>query len=99
MLVNVAAEAVKLMEPVMDPTLAMIIVVPAAVAVTRPEALATATEGLLEVQLTAAISFVLPSLNVPIAATCWLVPTAILLCGAAIERDTNVAGSVHIGGV
>jgi hypothetical protein len=92
MLVSVAAAAVKLMEPVMDPAVAAIVAVPAAVAVTRPEALARTTDGVLEVQLTAASSCVLPSLNVPMAASCWLVPTAIVLCGAAIARDTRDAG-------
>jgi hypothetical protein len=91
MLVSVAALTVKLMDPLTEPAVAVIVVEPAAAAVANPEPLIVATDGLLEVQFTAANACVLPSLKVPVAVNCWLVPAAMVLSGAETVIETRLA--------
>ena len=72
--------------PEILPELAVMVVVPAAIAVARPLLLIVATDGFDELQVTCEVrSFVVPSENVPVAANGWVAP--ILILGTGGERD------------
>src|ERR1700722_15330509 len=73
---SVAAVTVRAAVPVMAPAVALIIEVPADLAVARPDAVTVATEGAWEVQLTLAVmSCEAPSAKWPVALNCWVAPT------------------------
>jgi hypothetical protein len=83
---------VRLVEPLIDPKVALMFVLPAVTAVARP-ALMVATVVLVEVQDTVLVRFcVLPSLYVPVAVNCWVVPLAIEVLAGVTAIDTNAAG-------
>ena len=72
--------------PEILPKLAIMFVVPAAIAVARPLLFIVATAGFDELQVTCEVrSFVVPSENEPVAANCWVAP--ILMLGVAGVRD------------
>ena len=73
------ADTVTPVEFVIVPELALMLAVPAAAPVTRPLALTTATEEVSEAQRTDCVtSCVLPSVKVPVAANCKLLPCGIV---------------------
>jgi len=77
---------VRVVFPEILPELAVMVVVPAAIAVARPLLLIVATDGFDELQVTCEVrSFVVPSENVPVAANGWVAP--ILILGTGGERD------------
>ncbi len=70
-----AAATVRVVEPLTEPDVAVIVVVPCATLVARPApvpcATMVATATLDELQVTEAVKFcVLPSVNVPVAVNC-----------------------------
>ena len=74
---RVAEVTVKVVEPEMDPEVALIEEVPAATAVARPVALMVAVAGVAELQVAVAVRFcVVPSLSVPVAVNCCVRPAA-----------------------
>ena len=80
-------------EPETVPLVAVMVVLPAAKAVARPELLTVATDVFDELHVTVVVRFcVLPSLYVPVAVNCANLPcgTVALLGVTAIE--TNEAG-------
>jgi hypothetical protein len=82
---------VRLAVPEISPTLAPIVVVPAAAEVARP--LSTgATEGCVEVHVAIVVRFcVVPSVNIPVAANDCCVPNGIDDVGGVTEMETNWA--------
>jgi hypothetical protein len=86
-----AAVTVRLVEPTIEPEVALMVVVPTLALVAPPVALMVATLTVAEAHVTVLVrSWVLPSLNVPVAVNCWLVPRAIegLLGFTVIEVRT-----------
>jgi hypothetical protein len=76
----------------MVPDVAVMFAVPSARVVARPAALMLAVDGTSEIQLATDVrSFVLPSVKVPIAVNCWLLPKAIEGFAGASAIDTNAA--------
>jgi hypothetical protein len=68
---NVAAVTVRVVDPVIDPDLALMEEVPVATAVARPAALIVATLVVADAHVTVLVKFcVLPSLKVPVAVNC-----------------------------
>ena len=80
---RVAEVTVNSVEPLTEPAVAVIVAWPAAVPVASPPAVMVATDGTEELQLNDAVrSWVLPSLKVPIAVNCCVIPTASnVFCG------------------
>src|ERR1700681_3015530 len=74
-----------------DPDVAMIVAAPTAAPLARPVALMVATPVLKDVQLTEDVrSSVLPSVNVPVALNCLVVPRAIAGLTGVSARDTRL---------
>jgi hypothetical protein len=72
---NTAVVTCKVVDPDTNPELAVTVQLPAARALARPEMLTLATLPSEEVQIAVAVmSWVVPSLNVPIAVNCCTVP-------------------------
>jgi hypothetical protein len=72
-LIAVATGAVNVskVEPLIDPTVALIVVVPSATSVASPSLTMVATPGFEELQVTELVKFcVLPSLSKPVAVNC-----------------------------
>ncbi len=89
-----AGETVRVVDPVTEPDVADIVVSPTAALVATPAAEIEATAPADELQVTAEVrSWVLPSLNVPVAMNCWVVPRAIELFAGVIAIDWSTAGS------
>jgi hypothetical protein len=85
--------------PAIEPELAEIVAVPCALEDARPPVLTVATFGAEELQITALVtSLLLPSLNDPLAANCWLRPNARLAVPGVIVMLDNVAEGVGGGG-
>jgi hypothetical protein len=94
---SVAGVTVRMVEPVMLPNAAVIVVWPAAAHVARPlepaALLTVATAVADELQVTVAVrSCVVVSENVPVAVKCWVVPLAMLGLTGVTAMDTSVAG-------
>ena len=71
MLTSVAGVTVRVAEPIMEPDVAVICVVPVAAVSVSPSELGDAIAVLDEAQLTWLVRFcVLPSVNVPVAVNC-----------------------------
>lgn len=89
---------VRVMVPVIVPvvvdTEAVILLVPAATPVASPEVLMVATDGVSDSQL-ADTALVLPSLYVPVALNCWLLPAVMDGFAGVMVIDC----SVDVGGV
>ncbi len=74
---SVAALTVSVVEPLMVPDTAVMVVVPIAIPVASPLALIAAVDVALELHVAVAVRFeVLPSLNVPVAVNCCVSPAA-----------------------
>lgn len=75
--IKVAGVTAKMVEPPMLAAVAVIVVWPVAKPAASPFALTFATDANVEVHVADAVrSSVLPSAYVPVAANCWLVPSA-----------------------
>jgi len=82
--------------PVIVPEVAVMVVVPTATAVAKPATLMVATAGVAESQLAVEVRFlVLPSLYVPVALNCWVVPAVM----EGLDGVTAIETSVTAGGV
>jgi hypothetical protein len=89
---NVAAVTVRVVEPVIDPDLALMEEVPVATADAKPEALIVATVVVAEAQVTLLVRFcVLLSLKVPVAVNCCVRPLAIEALAGVTAIDCSVA--------
>jgi len=93
--INAAGVTVKEADPLTEPELMVMVVVPVPSDVASPiepaVSLIVATFGALEVQLPLSVtSCVVPSLNVPVAVNCWVVPNATVAADGltAIEIST-----------
>jgi hypothetical protein len=87
-----AVDTVKVVEPLTNPSVAEMVVVPVARLPTEPRLFMVAVAGLEEPQRTERVrSCVLVSLKVPVAANCFVVPTAMLEFAGVTAIDTNVA--------
>ncbi len=91
-----AGVTVSVVDPVMLPDVAVMVVLPAATPEARPleppALLIVATAGADEFQVTDAVrTCVVPSEYVPVAVNCRVVPLAMLGLAGVIDRDTSVA--------
>jgi hypothetical protein len=85
-------ETVNVVEPLTEPKVAVIVLLPLATLVARPCALMVATADEDDVQSTEGVtSCTLESLKVPIAANCFVVPTAIVGFAGVTLTETSVA--------
>ena len=85
-------ETVSPVEPLIAPKVAVTVELPVPRLVARPCALMVAAAGLDDVQTTVAVmSWVLESLKVPVAAYCFVVPTAIVEFAGVTVIPTSVA--------
>jgi len=84
-----AFETSSVVEPLIEPSFAVMVVVPGVRAFARPPRAMVATAGLDEVQDTCPVTLrVLPSVKLPIARNCWLVRGAIFLfAGRTVMKD------------
>ena len=87
-----AVETVRPVEPLVEPKVAVTVVLPEATLVASPWPLIMATAGLEELQTTdAEISSVLLSLNEPVAVNCLFVPTTIVELAGVTAMETRLA--------
>jgi hypothetical protein len=92
---SVAGVTVNVVEPLMLPNVAVIVVVPVATGVAMPTLptalLIVATVGVEELQVTAVEMFcLLPSLYMPVAENCVVMPSATVPAGGPTEIDISV---------
>lgn len=74
------------------PKVPVMVVVPAATAVTRPVALTVATDGLDEVQVACPLtSELVPSENEPVSVNCWVPPAGKLGVSGVTDTEAKVA--------
>jgi len=91
--VNTGGATVSVADAVIKPDVAVIVVPPMPEPVANPPAAMVATAVADEVQFTALVRFcMLPSLYVPVAANCWLVPFAMDAVEGVIDRETWIGG-------
>jgi hypothetical protein len=89
---NTGAVTVNPVEPLIDPDVACIVVLPVPTLVASPAALTVATAGLVEDHVTELVRFcVLLSLYVPVAVYCSVAPSAIETFAGATDSDTSGA--------
>ena len=89
---RVAVITVRVVLPVILPEVAVMLVVPGPIAVTRPLLLTVATAGVDEVQVTWGVrSWVVESENVPVAVNCWVVCRRILESVGVTAMEDSVA--------
>ena len=89
---RVAGVTLKIVEPLVDPEAAVIVLCPVAALAACPVLLIVATAGAELLQVTEpVISRVLPSVYVPVAANCWFVPNAIDGFAGVIAIETRAA--------
>jgi hypothetical protein len=87
-----AVETVSPVEPLTEPKRALIVVPPVATLVARPCALMVAAAELDDDQMTVEVrSWVLLSLNTPMAVNCFVVPTAMVEFAGVTDTETRVA--------
>src|ERR1035438_8642268 len=80
-------------EPLAVPWVAVMIAAPPPVDVARPVLMTVASRGLLELQATALVRFAVePSLKVPVAVYCVLLPTATQTVAGVTEIEVRAAG-------
>src|SRR6202040_2775178 len=89
---SVAGVTVSSFEPVMLPTVAEIVEVPAPTPVAKPVALIVATPGVAEAHTALLSTCVVLSLNVPVAVNCCVAPLVIEGFPGVTAIDTSVAG-------
>jgi hypothetical protein len=95
---RVVDETVRLVEAVISPNAAEIVVVPTVTAEAFPPKKMVATEFKVELHITDDVrSRVLLSEKVPVAVNCWVVPKAMTGLAGVIAMDTSVAGVVATG--
>lgn len=83
---------VRLADPEIDPTAAVMVVVPVETVIARP-AVTVAMVVCDDVQVTLAVRFcIVPSVNVPVAVNCCVVPSGMEALGGVTEIATNWAG-------
>jgi hypothetical protein len=93
---SVAAVTVRVVEPVMPPETALIVLVPAATPVANPPAVIVATPAVTELQAAVPVKFSVElSENVPVAVNCSFVPFAIEGFAGVTAIDTSV-GAVTV---
>jgi hypothetical protein len=84
---------VSVVEPLIEPEAAWMVVLPVATAVARPPLVIVATAVLVEVQLTELVRFCwLPSLYVPVAVNCSVAPFTIDAFAGVTASDTKLGG-------
>src|ERR1700759_3315260 len=92
-LTTVAAVTLTLDVAEIEPAAAVMVVLPAATAVVKPDALIVATAVALDVQVTEEVrSWVEPSDSVPMAWNCAEVPLTSVMLGGSRLIETRVAG-------
>jgi len=90
--VRCAVEIVSPVDPLTEPSAALIVVLPVATLDAKPCALIIAAEGLEELQSTLALmSCELESLKLPVAVYCFVVPTAMVELAGITAIETRVA--------
>lgn len=90
--VGAALKTVMLVEPATDPEVAVIVEEPVPAPEAKPPAVMTPTEKFDELHVAELVrSCVLPSLNVPIAVNCWVVPNATEGFAGVTAIDCRVA--------
>ncbi len=90
-----AGEIVSEVDPVTEPEVAEIVVVPTATLVARPVLEILAAPVLEELHVDDEVRFcVLPSLNVPVAVNGWVVPSAIVEFAGETAMDCRAAASM-----
>jgi len=90
---SIGCPTLRLAVAVMDPDVAVMVAPPMPAPAANPLAPIVATVVADELQLTALVtSCVLPSVYVPVAANCWLVPFAIVALVGLIESDVKTGG-------
>ena len=78
------------------PTAPWIVALPAATAVAKPDAVMLATAVLVELQVAEPVrSWLLPSLNIPVAVNCCVAPGLMFAFAGVMEMDTK-AGAVTV---
>jgi hypothetical protein len=83
------------MELLTEPKAACIVVLPGTTPVARPLTVIVATAVFVEVQVTELVRFcVLPSLKVPVAVNCCVVPAAIEEFAGVTASDANVGAVI-----
>src|SRR6185503_14025557 len=95
---------VSTVEPVTEPEVALMLVVPVATPVARPwlplVLLIVATPMIDDAHVTDVVRFwVLPSLKVPVAVNCWIPPMPIEGFAGVTARDCNAGGGVTVSTV
>jgi hypothetical protein len=89
---SVAAVTVSTVEPEIVPEVALMVVVPIPVLMTNPVVLIVAVVMVLDAQVAFPVKFcVLPSVNVPAAVNCWVVPSAIEGFAGVTTSETSAA--------
>ena len=87
-----AAVMVRTVEPVTDPEVALMVAVPVAMLVARPVLLTVAVEVAFELHVAVEVRFCeLPSVNVPVAMNCCVVPSEIDRLAGVTAIETNAA--------
>jgi len=90
---NVGGVTVNVVEPLIEPKLALIVVMPGSDVLASPWLLMVATGVLEEFQLTALVRFrVLPSVKVPVALNCCFVPSRMEGLPGVTARDAKTGG-------
>ena len=90
---------VRLVEPLMEPEVAWIVVLPVATPAARPALVIVATAVFAEAHVAELVRFwVLASLYVPVAVNCCVAPTAIEALAGVTATDTK-AGAVTVNPV
>ena len=88
-----AVVTVKTVDPLMEPDVARIVVVPVATLVARPVLFIVAVAGVRDAQVTEFVRFcVLLSVYVPVTVNCCVVPLTIEGLAGVTAMDTSVAG-------
>jgi hypothetical protein len=93
---SAAAVTVNVVDPLTVPEVALIVAVPCARLVAKPAVAAllliVATAGVSELHCTVPVIFwVVPSLNVPVAVNCWVVPRGTAGIAGVTAIETNAA--------
>src|SRR5256885_6546003 len=87
-----AAVMVRTVEPVTDPEDALMVAVPVAMLIARPVLLTVASEVAFELHVAVEVRFCeLPSVNVPMAVNCCVVPSEIDGLAGVTAIETNAA--------
>jgi hypothetical protein len=89
---SVATVVVSVADPLTEPDVAVMVAVPCATLVARPVGVMVATAGVLELHCREPLMFcVLPSLNVPVAVNCCVIPSGRVGIAGVTAIETSVA--------